>query len=260
MSRSLQPTVFSRDSDPSVQDSLWYANDFMLGAGMVIIQPSTGKMVILSDQYQDARGVTRPYCFLPKGRKDIGESLEQTALREAYEESGLRVTFMPLIIPTHAPSPPSSQNTLHKLLPSTEPIYIDMHKWSAGHFGRTDNGGEYLTFWYVGQIPENPELEADTRMPDEVGYQTHLVDYDQAMQLLAGTNLTDIVDKAYRLWHATHRQIHNPVWQETVRTKLGIDPASVAAQVPPFPVQNVDEGRRSHSSAEGREDGRTAAR
>lgn len=86
MSRSLQPTVFSRDSDPSVQDSLWYANDFMLGAGMVIIQPSTGKMVILSDQYQDARGVTRPYCFLPKGRKDIGESLEQTALREAYEE------------------------------------------------------------------------------------------------------------------------------------------------------------------------------
>lgn len=86
MSRSLQPTVFSHDSDPSVQDSLWFANDFMLGAGMVIIQPSTGKMVILSDQYQDARGVTRPYCFLPKGRKDIGESLEQTALREAYEE------------------------------------------------------------------------------------------------------------------------------------------------------------------------------
>lgn len=103
------------------------------------------------------------------------------------------------------------------------------------------------------------EIEADTRMPDEVGYQTHLVDYDQAMQLLAGTNLTDIVDKAYRLWHATHRQIHNPAWQETVRTKLGIDPASVAAQVPPFPVQNVDEGRRSRSSAEGREDGRTAA-
>lgn len=86
MSRSLQPTVFSHDSDPSVQDSLWFANDFMLGAGMVIIQPSTGKMVILSDQYQDERGVTRPYCFLPKGRKDIGESLEQTALREAYEE------------------------------------------------------------------------------------------------------------------------------------------------------------------------------
>lgn len=103
------------------------------------------------------------------------------------------------------------------------------------------------------------ELEVDTRMPDEVGYQTHLVDYDQAMQLLAGSNLTDIVDKAYQLWYGTHQQIHNPAWQEIVRTKLGIDPTSVVAQVPPFPVQNVDEGRRSRSSAEGREDGRAAA-
>ncbi len=86
MSRPTHSTVFSRDSDPGVQDSLWFANDFMLGAGMVIIQPSTGKMVVLSDQYQDAHGVDQVHFFLPKGRKDIGESLEQTALREAYEE------------------------------------------------------------------------------------------------------------------------------------------------------------------------------
>jgi 8-oxo-dGTP pyrophosphatase MutT (NUDIX family) len=53
----------------------------MLGAGMVIIQPSTHRLVILYD-------TQKKRWFLPKGRKDLGESLEQAALREAYEEVG----------------------------------------------------------------------------------------------------------------------------------------------------------------------------
>ena len=46
---------------------------------MVIIQPSSGKIVIVNDT---ATGT----WFLPRGRKDVGETLEQCALREAYEE------------------------------------------------------------------------------------------------------------------------------------------------------------------------------
>jgi 8-oxo-dGTP pyrophosphatase MutT (NUDIX family) len=59
----------------------------MLGAGMVIIQPSTEKLVVV---YESAL----KYWFLPKGRKDVGESLEQTALREAYEEVRTRVDIV----------------------------------------------------------------------------------------------------------------------------------------------------------------------
>lgn len=66
-------------STPAVPNSYWFSSDFMLGSGMVIIQPSTGKVVVLYETVQK-------YWFLPKGRKDIGESLEQAALREAYEE------------------------------------------------------------------------------------------------------------------------------------------------------------------------------
>ena len=58
----------------------------MLGAGMVIIQPSTKKVVVLSEKAEASDGRVFHYWFLPKGRKDVGESLEQTALREAYEE------------------------------------------------------------------------------------------------------------------------------------------------------------------------------
>jgi 8-oxo-dGTP pyrophosphatase MutT (NUDIX family) len=56
----------------------------MLGAGMVIIQPTSGKLVLLYE-------TKLMYWFLPKGRKDVGESLEQTALREAYEEVRARI-------------------------------------------------------------------------------------------------------------------------------------------------------------------------
>ena len=56
---------------------MFFSENFMLGAGAVIIQPSSGKVVIVQDG---------DYWFLPKGRKDLGESIEQAALREAYEE------------------------------------------------------------------------------------------------------------------------------------------------------------------------------
>ena len=80
------PTKFSTMSSHAVPDSLFFAEDFMLGSGIVIIQPSTGKIVLLRDTELDAQGRTYYRWFLPKGRKDIGETLEQTALREAYEE------------------------------------------------------------------------------------------------------------------------------------------------------------------------------
>lgn len=54
----------------------------MTGAGMVILQPSTARVVVVYDK-------ATKIWFLPKGRKDVGESLEQAALREAYEEVAL---------------------------------------------------------------------------------------------------------------------------------------------------------------------------
>ena len=66
-------------STPAIQDSAFYAADFLLGAGIVIIQESTDKIVVVYDHRYDN-------WFLPRGRKDIGESLEAAALREGYEE------------------------------------------------------------------------------------------------------------------------------------------------------------------------------
>lgn len=76
--------AYSENSTLSIPDSCFWAHDFLLGASMVIIQPSSGKVVVVNNT---ARGT----WFLPRGRKDIGETLEQCALREAYEEVRLLV-------------------------------------------------------------------------------------------------------------------------------------------------------------------------
>ena len=68
---------------------MFISENFMLGAGAVIIQPSSGNVVIVQDGDS---------WFLPKGRKDLGESIEQAALREAYEEVRFSLDFVSLPI------------------------------------------------------------------------------------------------------------------------------------------------------------------
>jgi len=53
---------------------------------MVIIQENTHKIVVVFE-------TQKKYWFFPRGRKDIGESLEKAALREAYEE--VRILYFP---------------------------------------------------------------------------------------------------------------------------------------------------------------------
>jgi len=74
-----QPPKLSDWSTPAVKDSCWSSFDFLLGAGMVVIQKNTHKILVIHES-------RKQYWFFPRGRKDIGESLEQTALRETYEE------------------------------------------------------------------------------------------------------------------------------------------------------------------------------
>lgn len=87
-SQPITPSPKARElsnvSTLAVPDSVFHAENFMLGAGIVIIQPTTGKVVLVNEGKD---------WFLPKGRKDQGESLEQTALREGFEEVRLIFAF-----------------------------------------------------------------------------------------------------------------------------------------------------------------------
>ncbi len=70
----------SQWSSPAVPDSRWCSSNFMLGVGMVLIQRSTRNIVVVNEPSRINN------WFFPRGRKDLGETFEAAALREAYEE------------------------------------------------------------------------------------------------------------------------------------------------------------------------------
>jgi ADP-ribose pyrophosphatase YjhB (NUDIX family) len=96
--------------------SLHHASNFVISCGTVTLDLQQSKALLI--RWQNPSGGIE--LMLPKGRKNIGETLEGAALRETLEETGYRATLLPLPIPTLATSDGiSKQNVL-----TTEPVSL----------------------------------------------------------------------------------------------------------------------------------------
>lgn len=82
------PSGQSNEFKPSYCLSHWPSTNFILAAGTATFQPSTAKVVLIEDVSRRILGAPRErwVWFLPRGRKDQGETLEQCAVRETLEE------------------------------------------------------------------------------------------------------------------------------------------------------------------------------
>ncbi|KAF9555735.1 hypothetical protein CPC08DRAFT_620126, partial [Agrocybe pediades] len=184
-------------SSNGVSNCAWSSQDFMLGAGMVIFQQNTHKIVVVHDTQTDS-------WFFPRGRKDTWESLEQTALREAYEESGYRVEFLQIYNPHRQPSGKDTEEYDRRVPLCIEPIYMTITPYFPKKLrnGGTRPGGQYLTTWYAGRIDEGAVAESGTGMPDEQNYKSHLMPYEEAMKKLHGDEKM-VLTYAWELFQCT---------------------------------------------------------
>jgi hypothetical protein len=66
-----------------------------------------------------------------------------------------------------------------------------------------DNGGEYLSFYYVGKLAVDAVHQEGTGMPDEKTYTTHLLSVDEATEKLRGWIEGPVVSRAWDLWQYT---------------------------------------------------------
>jgi len=201
----------SQWSSPAVPDSGWCSSNLLLGTGMVLIQRSTRKIVVVCEP-------TRDYWFFPRGRKDLGESLEAAALREAYEESGYRAEFMPVYNPSRAPAPPGKTSMYEQA--NTEPIYVTTTAWrEVRNIQGPDAslGYEYLTTWYIGQIPDDAVREEGTGQLDEENYVSHLLTYEEAMKKVWGSE-RDVLRYAWAIFLRT-LEIEDALAKEAAATE-----------------------------------------
>lgn len=127
--------------------------------------------------------------------------------------------FLPLYIPSQAPRSPSQPRD--QWVRNTEPIYVTTQYWAPRkRRGSTsyDQGGEYLSFYYVGHLTEDTvnmarifnwvdeltgtlqQHENGTGMADEQEYESHLLSPDDAMARLQGTTEELVVREAWILF------------------------------------------------------------
>ncbi|CCA72297.1 hypothetical protein PIIN_06231 [Serendipita indica DSM 11827] len=179
----------------------WASGAFQLSAGCVMIQPSTGKLVVV----QDAK--TKQW-FLPRGRKDVGETLEQAAFREGYEESGYKPEPLPLLLPHRQPPSPEqvkrrkeNPNDLTQWLTTTEPVYITTMPVRTPR-----RSYEYHTFWYAASIPADAVREENTGMEDEKDYIGKLLSLEEAVNVL-GEPENYVVWFTHETWKKTEEQL-----------------------------------------------------
>jgi len=120
-----------------------FSDLFVLSSGTVAIDSDKDLVLIL---YYRTKGE----YLLPKGRKNVGESLQAAAERETWEESGYTCRLLQHNFPTRTPQPPRR--------PHTEPIAVQQ---------RLTDGIRKIIFWYVAQADSSDQPTAQTQEEGE---------------------------------------------------------------------------------------------
>ena len=108
--------------------------------------------------------------LLPKGRKNRGESLEDAAVRETYEESGFHCQLLPHDLHTHAQISADQGLSTH-----TEPIAVQQ---------RITNGVRKIIFWYLALADSSEPWTPDTQDEGE-DFETRWVPFDKALAIIS---------------------------------------------------------------------------
>ncbi|KAF4971258.1 hypothetical protein FSARC_1880 [Fusarium sarcochroum] len=163
--------------------SLRLSDQFVISCGTVAMDVKKSKVLLVHWRK------TNEY-FLPKGRKDRDERLEQTALRETFEETGIRAKLLPVDIDTLA-TIPSSSNDEDYLMGVTEPIAMSQ---------RLTNKILKVIFWYV--------AEADSTATPVHGTQQENEEFDVVWEGFDDVTSTITFDDDRRIARAAIAAVH----------------------------------------------------
>ena len=146
------------------------SHKFVLSSGAVPIDVAENLVLLL---YHRSKGE----YFLPKGRKQAGESLEDAALRETMEESGYKCTLLRHCLPTKALGHDS---------PHQEPIAVQQ---------RHDGYVRKVIFWYAAQVDSNAQQKECVQEEGE-DFEVRWANTEDAASLMSFVDDREIVERA----------------------------------------------------------------
>ena len=161
----------------STDRSIFFSDQFVISCGTVSLDVTTSRVLLI-------RLRKTGEFVLPKGRKDLGETLEETAKRETFEETGVRVELLPMTSNTLATTPSSATHRPHLV---TEPIGVTQRF--------TRQGVLKIIFWYLAAGDSAAVPEGGTQQEDEF-FDTVWVDFGRVGSTLSFENDRGIAQAA----------------------------------------------------------------
>ncbi|KAJ4268820.1 hypothetical protein NW762_002890 [Fusarium torreyae] len=149
----------------SAARSLFFSDQFAISCGTVSLDIKKVKVLLILWRK------TGEY-MLPKGRKDLGEPLERTALRETFEETGVQAQLFPVDIASLA----TTANGKGRPKAITEPIAVSQRRASGGVLK--------IIFWYVAIADSTTPPEEGTQQENE-DYETVWADFEDVSSVLS---------------------------------------------------------------------------
>jgi 8-oxo-dGTP pyrophosphatase MutT (NUDIX family) len=134
--------------------------------------------------------------MLPKGRRNIGESRKEAAVREVAEETGLQCRLLPVTMSTRACAandPPDVPDEARTQIDITEPFMCTIRELAKSN-------GTKLIWWYIAVL----EHDAYSRKgPGEAQFKSELFTADDALQKLHYESDRELLRKAVEIIKTT---------------------------------------------------------
>jgi len=163
--------------------SLHFSEKFAISCGTVTLDLKTRKVLIIL-------WLKNGEYLLPKGRKNVGEGLEATALRETFEETGFKPTLLPHPFPTLATTDPSPTHIVTEQS-TVEPFAVTQ---------RTTDGKLKIIFWYLAESDSTAPKSQGTQMEDE-DFDTLWVDEAKVVETLTFEEDKVVAAQAIKYWN-----------------------------------------------------------
>ncbi|KFH44404.1 Diadenosine hexaphosphate hydrolase-like protein [Hapsidospora chrysogenum ATCC 11550] len=151
----------------STVGNLFFSDQFAISCGTVSIDVKRSKVLLIRWQRTGEH-------MLPKGRKDLSETLEQTAKRETFEETGIRIELLPVDINTLA-TMPSSVEVADRPKAVIEPIALSQ---------RVTQGVLKVIFWYVA-LADSAIIRQEGTQQENEEFDTIWTDFDHVTSVLS---------------------------------------------------------------------------
>lgn len=171
----------------SLKQTTYFSDEYHACAGCVLFRFTPRPQICILQNRRSMKFI------LPKGHRELGETLEQAALRETYEETGWRCEFLPINLLTSVPPPGTSSRDRPKEARAVkgEPIAVTMR-----HMNDRDKHAKFI-WWFVAQIT-GLEREEGTQMANE-SFDVEFVDADEAVGKLSRVGDKDVASRAIKL-------------------------------------------------------------